>query len=119
MSVTISLQPEFESQFIDEARVCGISLSELVARRAMEADLLWQIRTAAPEAETRQLHRLLRRRNKGLMSDDESGDFQKLLNAREERGAQRLSDLILLAQLRSLPVHSLKEQLGIHPLASP
>lgn len=85
----------------------------------MEAELLWRIHTAAPEPETRQLHRLLRRRKAGTLTEGERSQLQTLLDVREQRGAQRLQDLALLSHLRSIPVRQLMEQLGIHPLATP
>jgi hypothetical protein len=84
---------------------------------SLEVELLWRIRTAAPEPETRELHRLLRSRREGRMTEPERARLQTLLDEREERGAQRLLDLARLSRLRSMPVRELMDQLGIRPLA--
>jgi hypothetical protein len=96
-----------------------LSLEQLAAQRLTEADLLWRIRTSVPEAETRDLHRLLRRRKTRALTDEEQSQLQSLLDVREERAAQRLEDLGLLSQLRRMPVRRLMEQLGIRPIAAP
>ena len=119
MSLTIHLQPEIEARFRDEADREGVTLEQLAAQRLLEAELLWRIHTAAPEPETRLLHRLLRRRNAGTLTEAEQSRLQTLLDEREARGAQRLQDLALLSQLRAMPVRQLMEHLGIHPLATP
>lgn len=119
MTLNITLEPEVEARFRDEAAREGLTLEQLTAHRLLEAELLWRIHTAAPEAETRELHRLLRRRKAGTLTETEQPRLQTLLDAREQRGAQRLQDLGKLAHLRSLPIRQLMEQLGIHPLPAP
>lgn len=119
MTLTISLEPEVEARFRDEAAHKGVTIEQLTAQRLQEAELLWRIRTAAPELETRQLHRLLRRSKAGTLTEAEQIQLQTLLDDRENRGAQRLRDLVQLSVLRSLPVRELMEQLGIRPLATP
>ena len=116
MALTITLQPEVEAQFREEALREGLTPEQLASQRLLEAELLWRIRTAAPEAETRQLHRLLRRRKNGTLMEAEQTELQSLLDEREERGAKRLQDLSQLSRLRAIPVRQLMEQLGIHPL---
>ena len=118
MTLTITLEPESEARFRDDAARLGISLEQLTTQRLLEADLLWRIRIATPEHETRQLHRLLRRRKAGTLNDEEQTHLQALLDEREQRGALRLQDLGLLSQLRAIPVSQLMEQLGIHPVAA-
>ena len=119
MTLTITLEPEVEARFRDEAAREGLSLEQLTAQRLLEADLLWRIHTAAPEAETRHLHRLLRRSKAGTLTEAEETRLQTLLDEREERGAQSLHDLAHLSRLHSIPVRQLMEQLGIRPLAGP
>ncbi len=119
MALTITLDPEIEARFRDEAALEGLTLEQLAARRLLEAELLWHIHTAAPEPETRQLHRLLRRRNTGTLTEAEQTLLQTLLDEREERGAQRLNKLGQLSHLRSIPMRQLMEQLGIRPLIAP
>lgn len=119
MTLTINLEPEVEARFRDEAAREGVTLEQLTTQRLLEAELLWRIRTAAPESETRLLHRLLRRRKTGALTEAEQTHLQTILDEREERGAQRLQDLAQLSHLRSLPVRRLMEQLGIRPLAAP
>jgi hypothetical protein len=119
MALTITLEPELEARFRDEAARAGMTLEQMATHRLLEAELLWRIRTAAPETETRQLRRLLRRRKAGVLTDAEQTRLQMLLDEREERGAQRLLDLGTLSHLRSMPVRQLMDQLGIRPLPTP
>lgn len=51
--MTITLEPEVEARCRDEAAREGLTLEQITAQRLLEADLLWRIRTAAPEPETR------------------------------------------------------------------
>ena len=94
-------------------------MDQLAAQRIMEAELLWRVRTAAPEPETRLLHKLLRRQQSGTLTQPERNKLQALLDEREERAAQRLQDLAQLSKLRSIPVRKLMLQLGISPVVSP
>src|SRR5690242_1453430 len=119
MTLTIKLQPEMEARFRAEAAREGLTVEQLAERRLLESELLWRIRTAAPEAETRQLHRLLRRRKAGALTEVEQARLQALLDERELRGAQRLEDLTQLSRLHNLPVRQLMEQLGIRPIPAP
>jgi hypothetical protein len=119
MALTITLQPDVEARFRDEADREGVSLEQLTAQRLLEAELLWRIRAAVPEPETRHLHRLLRRRRAGTLTEAEQARLQALLDDREQRGAQRLQDLAQLSHLRSMPVRQLMEQLGIRPVIAP
>jgi hypothetical protein len=119
MDLTITLQPEFEARFREEARHVGVTVEQLVAQRAIEAELLWKIRLATPETETRTLHHLLRKRKKGTLAAEEQSQLQALLDDREQRGTQRLEDLTHLARLRGVPVRQLMEQLDIHPIPAP
>lgn len=115
MPLIISLQPDVEARFREEAERDGITLEQFTTRRITEAELLWRIHTAVPESETRLLRRLLRKKSKGVLTQQEELDLQYILDQREERGAQRLRDLILLSQLRATPVRQIMEQLGIRP----
>lgn len=119
MTLTITLQPDMEARFRAEAARQGVTVEQLASQRLLETDLLWRIRTAAPEAETRELHRLLRRRKAGTLADGEQVRLQALLDEREQRGAQRLEDLAQLARLHAMPVRHLIEQLGIRPIPTP
>lgn len=119
MALTIALDPEVEARFRDEAARAGLTLDQLTAQRLVEAELLWRIRTAAPEPETRQLHRLLRRRKTAALTVAEQTQLQNLLDEREERSARRLEDLGHLSRLRSIPVRQPMDQLSIRPLSTP
>ena len=116
MSLTINIEPESEARLREEAASLGLSVEQLTAQRLVEAELLWRIRSSAPEPETQLLHRLLRRRKSHALSDEELAQLQSLLDDREERAAQRLRDLGRLSQLRRMPVRRLMEQLGIRPI---
>ena len=118
MTLTITLQPDMETRFRDEALHAGISPKQLASQRLLEAELLWRIRAAAPETETREFHRLLRRSKAGTLNHDEQTRLQILMDEREERAAQRLEELTQLARLRALPVRGLMERLGIRPLST-
>jgi len=119
MTLTVDLQPEIEARLRGEAARAGLTLEQLAVQRLMEADLLWRIRTSAPEAETRELHRLLRRSRAGRLTEQERARLSALLDEREERAARRLQDLAQLARLRATPVRRLMDQLGIRPLSTP
>lgn len=119
MAVTITLEPEIEARFRYEAAQSGLTLEQFTAQRLLEAELLWRIRTAVPESETRLLHRLLRQHKKKPLAETELVQLQTLLDAREERSAQRLLDLGQLARFRSISVRELMAQLGIRPIVSP
>jgi len=119
MELTILLEPEIETRLRDEAAREGLTLEQLISQRLQEAELLWRIRTVAPESETRQLHRLLRQRRAGRLTEAGQPQLQTLLDEREQNGAQRLIDLAQLAHLRSISVHQLMEHLGIRPLPTP
>src|SRR5687768_9147906 len=119
MPLTITLEPEIEARFQEEARQEGISVETLIARLFQERDLLWRIRTAVPEDETRELHHLLRRRNAGTLTDAEGDRLQEILDRREGRAARRLEDLIALSRLRGVSVLDLMNELGIRPIPPP
>jgi hypothetical protein len=117
MALTIPLQPEIEARFRAEAAREGLPVEQLAARRLEEAELLWRIRTAAPEAETKELHRLLRRREAGTLTASEREQLLTILDEREQRAAQRMEDLAQLSRLSNTPVRLLMEQLNIRPIA--
>ena len=119
MALTITLQPELEAHIRNEAAREGLAVEQLAARRLQEAELLWRIRTSVPERETRELHRLLRRRKAATLTDQEQTQLLTILDEREQRSAQRLEDLVRLSHLRQTSVSDLMEQLGIRPLPTP
>ncbi len=119
MTLSITLQPDVETRFREEAESRGVSVDQLASQRLLEAELLWRIRIAAPDDETRLLRRLIRGNRVGKLTEAEVARLQTLLDEREERAAQRLNDVVDLARLRSMPVRQLMGQLGIHPLAAP
>ncbi|MCA1595142.1 MAG: hypothetical protein LC772_01770 [Chloroflexi bacterium] len=119
MALTIILPPEHEERIRDAAAREGLAPEQLAAQRLMEAELLWQIRTAAPERETRELHRMLRRGKMGSLTEAEQVRLQSLLDEREKRGALRLQNLAQLSRLRAIPVRQLMEDLGIRPIPTP
>jgi len=108
-----------EARFREEAARQGLTVEQLAERSLLENDLLWRIRTAAPEAETRELHRLLQRRKSGTLTQEKQARLQTLLDEREQRGAQRLEDLTQLSRLHNMPVRQLMELLGIRPIPAP
>jgi hypothetical protein len=90
MPLTVDLQPEIEARLRAEAVRAGVTLEQLAAQRLMEADLLWRIRTSTPEAETRELHRLLRRSRAERLTEPDRVRLGALLDEREARAARRL-----------------------------
>ena len=116
MALTITLQPEYEAQFRVEAQRAGIPLEQWIAQRTLETELLWRIRLATLETETRTLHRLLRKQKTKPLTDEEQQKLQQIIDERELRGAQRLEDLIQLARLRGISVSVLMDQMGIRPI---
>jgi hypothetical protein len=119
MALTLPLQPEIEARYRAEATREGLSVEQLAARRLEEAELLWRIHTAAPEEETKELHRLLRRRKAGTLTETEQEQLLTILDKREQRAAQRMEDLAQLSRLSNTSVRLLMEQLNIRPIATP
>src|SRR5437588_11807497 len=110
MALEVPVQPEMESRIRDEASAHGLPAGQLAARRLEEAELLWRIRTATPDSETRELHRLLRKRRAGTLNDEESDRLTALLDERESRAGQRLDDLRRLSQLSGMPLTALMDR---------
>lgn len=115
----IVLTGKLEDIFRTAAQHEGVPVEVLAARRLEENELLWRIRTTAPENETREFHRLLRRQKKGALTESERERLFALVETRELQAAQRLEDLGALARLRGLPVRELMNQLGIRPIPVP
>jgi hypothetical protein len=93
-----------------------VPVESIAVRSLEENELLWRIHTAAPEAETRQLHRLLGRQQKGTLTAGEKNALLILIDSREKRAAERMEDLGRLSQLRNISVRELMNQLGIQPI---
>jgi hypothetical protein len=108
-----------EQRFREEAVRAGLPVEQLAARRLEEAELLWQIHSAAPESETRRLHQLLRKNRSGRLSPAEETELSNLLDDRESRSARRLRDLARLSQLTGMPLPLLMDRLGITPTQAP
>lgn len=102
METTIRLSRKLADLLGNDAQREGVSLDVLAARRLEESILLWRIRTAAPEDETRELHRLLRRQKSGTLTEPERERLLDLIATREQHAAQRLEDLGTLARLRGV-----------------
>ena len=119
MPTTITLTGKLEDLFQSAAQREGIPVEVLAARRFEESELLWRIRIAAPEEETREFHRLLRRQKSGTLTQPEHETLLGLIEARELQAAQRMEDLGALARLRGLPVRELMNKLGIRPIPAP
>lgn len=119
MGLTIQLEPDLEARIREQAANAGVPVERYAAQRMAESDLLWRIRTVAPETETRRLHHLMRRRRAGALDASESAELQALLDVREERAGQRIVDVTTLAGLREMTVKQVVEQLGLRPVRSP
>ena len=116
MSMTITLPGKLEDLFKAAAQREGVPVEALVVRQLEESELLWRIRIIAPEDETCELHKLLRKQKAGTLADIERERLLALIDAREQLAAQRMEDLGALAKLRGLPVRELMNQLGIRPI---
>ena len=119
MVLEVPIQPDMEARFRHEAADDGVAVEQLAARRLAEADLLWRIRSVAPSSETRELHRLLRRRRAGTLTAVEKVKLATILDEREDRAAQRLQDLAALSRLSGIPLQLLMDRLGISPVEGP
>ena len=119
MLFTVTLPGKLEDLFKAAAQREGVPVEVLAARRLEESELLWRIRIATPEDETRELHRLVRKQKAGTLADPERERLFALIDAREQLAAQRMEDLGTLAKLRRLPVRELMNQLGIRPIPTP
>ncbi len=117
MPTLIPLPGDLEARYRIEAQRAGVSVEEWAARRLEENELLWRIHITAPEEETRELHRLLRRQKSGTLSAAEQERLLVLVETRELQAAQRMEDLGQLARLRGMPVRELMNRLGIRPLS--
>jgi hypothetical protein len=117
MPTTITLPRSLEDRFQTDALREGVSIEVLATRRLEESELLWRIRTAAPEEETRELHQLLRKQKNKTLTQSEQTRLLALIETRELKAAERMEDLATLARLRSLSVRDLMSKLGIHPIA--
>jgi len=118
MPTTITLPDELETRYRAEAQRVGIPVEVWAARRLEENELLWRIRIAVPDEETRELHRLMRRQKNGTLSESERTRLLELVEARELQAAERMEDLGKLARLRGIPVHELMNRLGIQPISA-
>ena len=117
--MTITLPGKLEDLFKAAAKREGVPVEVLAARRLEESELLWRIRIVAPEDETRELHKLLRKQKSGTLADAERERLLALIDAREQLASQRMEDLGALAKLRGLPVRELMNQLSIRPISTP
>jgi hypothetical protein len=91
MALTITLLPEMKARLQAEAVRAGLTLEQWAAQRLLETELLWRIRTAAPETETRELHRLLRRRSANTLPEPEKARLRALLDEREQQDVWELA----------------------------
>ena len=119
MATTITLTGKLEDLFRTAAQREGVPVEVLAERRLEESELLWRIQIAAPDEETRELHKLLRKQKSGTLTETERTRLFALINARELQAAQRMEDLGALARLRGLPVRELMNKLGIRPIPTP
>jgi hypothetical protein len=116
MPTTITLPGDLETRYRAEAQREGVPMEVWAARRLEENELLWRIRIAVPDDETRELHRLLRKQRSGIITEAERECLLTLVEARERQAAQRMEDLGALARLRGIPVRELMNRLGIRPI---
>jgi hypothetical protein len=119
MALVIPIQAEAEERIRDEASRAGMPVEQLAARRLEEADMLWRIHSAAPDSETRLLHRLLRKSRAGMLDPAGRAKLSSLLDEREQRAARRLHDHGTLSRLSGIPLQSLMDRLGISPITAP
>jgi hypothetical protein len=115
MSLRIALPPEMEESLRQDASQARLPVEEIAAQRLQEGELLRRIFAYFPPAETREMRSLVRRRRADALGPDEARRLTELAHRREEKNAQRLTDLLALARLRGVPVRQLMAELGIRP----
>jgi hypothetical protein len=80
---------------------------------AQESKLIQRINRGVPADLCRRYERLLRKRQKRVLTDDEHEALLKLTHEMESRDAQRAAALVELAKLRRVPLRILMSQMGI------
>ena len=132
MKFTLNLEPELDMQVRREAAKRGLDINEYVVhaveacvrrdqKKAIpclskkESRLLQHINVGLPQ-ETWQRYRALidKRRDEDLTSDEHK-ELIQLSDHLEQLNVSRMKHLVELAQVRSLPVRVLMQQLGITP----
>jgi hypothetical protein len=89
MPLTITLEPEREAFYREEARRAGVAVETLVSQRLEEAELVYHIRRlseTAPDS-LRRYRQLLRRRRAGVLSDSEQQEMLAFSHDAEARSA--------------------------------
>ena len=77
--------------------------------------LVRRINRGLPDGVRQRYARLVGRRKKGTLTADEHQELLHLTHEVETRDADRAAAIVKLAKLRSIPVRSLIEQMGINP----
>jgi hypothetical protein len=115
MPISLALPPEIELSLRTDADREHLPVEEVAVRRLEEAELLRRIFAYFPIEETQEMRRLVRKREAGTLSAEETERLTALAHQREIKNAERLSDLLTLAQRRGVPHRRLMAELGIRP----
>lgn len=81
-----------------------------------EADLMQKINQTIPTAIWPSYKKLVAKRDENILTEVEHEELIQLSNEIERLNAERIGYLVNLAQLRNVPLATLMDELGIHPL---
>lgn len=81
-----------------------------------EADLMQKINQTIPTAIWPSYKKLVAKRDENILTEAEHEELIQLSNEIERLNAERIGYLVKLAQLRNVPLATLMDELGIHPL---
>jgi hypothetical protein len=132
MSHTIILPDDLDSWLQKQAHRLGVSVENLLkhtieerwetASRAhtlsqRESELLLQVQTLFPEAETEEFHTLCRRydADKLSLTETERTRYRELVRQREKQNAVRLRMLGELAKIRGISLDQIIADLDLEP----
>ena len=80
-----------------------------------EAALLQKINQVLPPDVQQQYDTLIEKRQEETLTSDEHQELITMNDQIEEADAERVKDLVTLAQLRKVSITALMDELGIHP----
>jgi len=129
MSILIQITPSLEDRLKEKALKNGLRLDQFVSQFlehtfsetppstsvvwGREAELLQKINLDIPP-ETWQLYEALKRKHeKHIATEEESKQLVLITNQVEEANVRRIAVLLELAQIRSIPIQILMQQLGL------
>ena len=132
MSHTVNIEPVLETQLRREAAKHGLDLHDYVMNALRErllrdqkhtilhlsereSQLLQHINMGLPEAFWRRYRELIEKRRDESLMTDEQHELIQMSDQLEDLNANRMENLVELAQMRNVPLKDLMKQLGIAP----